>query len=93
MEIAMETVKIEMEIPRDVLFAARINEEEASLELKKELALYLFEKGVLSFGKASELAGMSQWDFMDLSGSKGIPLHYGTKEFEEDMKTIKEIKL
>jgi len=89
----MDTVRVEMEIPRDVLFAARIDEEKASLELKRQLALYLFEKGVISFGKASELAEMSQWDFMDLSGSKGIPLHYGTKEFEEDMETIKGMKL
>lgn len=89
----METVKVEMEIPKDILFAAGIEEERVSLELKKQIALYLFEKGVLSFGKASELVGMSQWDFMDLLGSKGIPLHYGVKEFKEDMETLKEMKL
>jgi len=93
MKTEIETVKVEMEIPRDVLFAARIDEKKASLELKRHLALYLFEKEVLSFGKSSELAEMSQWDFMDLLGNKGIPLHYGTKEFEEDIKTVKEMKL
>jgi len=71
MKTAIETVKVEMEIPKDVLFAARIDEEKASLELKRQLALYLFEKEVLSFGKSSELAEMSQWDFMDLLGNKG----------------------
>ncbi|MEW6007356.1 MAG: UPF0175 family protein [bacterium] len=82
-----------MEIPRDVLFAAGIEEERVSLELKKQLAVHLFENELLSLGKASEFAEMSRWDFMDLLGSKGIQLHYGVKEFKEDMETLKEMKL
>lgn len=84
-----ETLKIEMEIPRDILFATRIDEEKASSELKKQLAIHLFEREFLSLGKAAEFAGMSRWDFMELLGSLKIPLHYSVKDWERDKETLK----
>ena len=45
---------VSIEIPLEVLHAARMAPE----ELKRELALHLFQQGRLSFGKARELAGM-----------------------------------
>jgi len=87
----MNTVKVEMEIPRDVLFAARIDEEKASSELKKQLAVHLFEGELLSLGKAAEFSGMSRWDFMDLLGSLKIPLHYSVKDWEKDKESLKEL--
>ena len=45
-------------------------------ELKRELAVYLFQQGKLSFGKAREMADMSAWDFQFVLGSRNIPVHY-----------------
>ena len=59
-------------------------------ELAVEMAVHLFEIGKLSLGQASKMAGMSQWDFQQVLGSRNIPLHYGVEEFEKDMKTLKE---
>ena len=46
---------IAIEIPREVIHVTRM----VPLDLKRELALHLFEQEKLSFGKARELAEMS----------------------------------
>ena len=78
---------ISFDIPRDVLRAARMTPE----ELRRELALHLFDRGKLSFGKARELADMSVWDFQQLLGSRGLQVHYDVAAYEEDMETLKRL--
>ena len=53
---------IAIEIPREIIHTTRMNPE----ELKRELALSLFQQGKLSFGKACELTGMTVWAFQNL---------------------------
>jgi len=60
-------------------------------ELRQELALHLFQRGKLSFGKAREMAGMSAWAFQQLLGSREIPVHYDVLDYEEDLATLKEL--
>jgi predicted HTH domain antitoxin len=76
---------IAIEIPREVLHATRMQ----PLELKQEPAIHLFQQGRLSFGKAHEMADMTVWGFQQLLGSRGIPIHYGVDDYEEDMSTLK----
>jgi predicted HTH domain antitoxin len=76
-----------IEIPREVLHAARMT----PIELRRELATSLFEQGRLSFGKARETAGMSFWAFQQTLGSREIPIHYEENEYEEDLKHLKEL--
>ena len=58
-------------------------------ELKLELALTLFQQDKLSFGKARELAGLSVVQFQRELGRRKISPHYGVREFEEDLVTLK----
>ena len=78
---------ISIEIPREIIHATRMTPQ----ELKCELAIYLFQQGKLSFGKAREMAGMTVWSFQQLLGSRGIPVHYDLGEYEEDLATLKEL--
>lgn len=78
---------ISIEFPREVLHAARMTPD----ELKRELAIHLFEQGRLSFGKAREMAGMTVAAFQQLLGSRGICVHYDTTEYREDLATLKEL--
>ena len=78
---------ISLEIPREVMHATRLS----PLELKRELALYLFAQGKLSFGKAREMADMSAWAFQQWLGSRGIPVHYDIEEYERDLLTLREL--
>jgi predicted HTH domain antitoxin len=73
-----------LEIPGEVLHAARLTPE----QIKAELAIHLFEQEKLSFGKARQLADMTIWQFMQLLGSRGIPIHYDISEYEEDLATL-----
>lgn len=61
-------------------------------ELMQELALALFQREKLTMGQASRLAGMSQWQFQQLLGSRDIPIHYGVADFESDLRTLEELK-
>ncbi len=74
-------------IPDDILNAAHMTEG----ELKQELAVLLFQKGKLTLGQASSLAGMNRLQFQHLLASRQIPVHYGVDEFEEDLKTLEKV--
>jgi predicted HTH domain antitoxin len=78
---------ISIEIPREVIHTTRMTPE----ELRRELAVYLFQQGRLSFGKAREMADMTAWAFQQLLGTRGIPVHYGVEDYEQDLIILKEL--
>ena len=78
---------VTFEIPKEVLHATRMSED----ELRRELALHLLDEGKLSFGKARELAGMSVWDFQQFLGHRGITVHYDIEAYERDRQTLKQL--
>ena len=78
---------ISIEIPREVVHAARMTPR----DLKRELAIYLYQQGRLSFGKAREMANMTVWDFQQLLASREITVHYDVEDYEEDLTTLKEL--
>ncbi|MBI4681236.1 MAG: UPF0175 family protein [Nitrospirae bacterium] len=85
------TVKCEITLPEKIIKVLGLRESEAGSAIKRELAVYLFQRNMLSFGQARQLADLSVWDFLDLLRERKVPLHYGVVEFEEDLKTIQEL--
>ncbi len=83
--------KLEIEIPEDLVRSLKLPPDEAAGRLRQELALRLYEKEILGFGKARQLAGMTKWGFGDLLGQEGIHRHYDTEELEDDLETLKEL--
>lgn len=77
---------IEIHIPDSVVQAIRLPEERISQELLVELAIALYMQGILSFGKARELADMGKYEFGQLLGKRGVLRHYGQEELEDDLK-------
>ena len=77
---------LQLHIPDSVLQSIRLPEERMTQELLKELAISLYAHGLLSFGKARELAGIGKYEFGQLLGECGIPRHYGREELEDDLK-------
>ncbi len=53
-------------------------------EFKLELGLFLFAREILTMGKASEFAGISQFEFQQAMKERGIPISYDEAEFEKD---------
>ena len=75
-------------IPDEILQAAGMSEP----ELKQEIVILLFQKEKLTLAQASRLAAMNRLQFQHLLASRQIPVHYGRAEFEEDLKTLQEMK-
>ena len=76
-----------IEIPREVLQAIRMTPQ----ELKQEIAVYLYQRAKLSFGKAREMADMTGWAFQQLLGSREILVHYDVDDYEKDLSTLREL--
>jgi len=76
---------LELHIPDSVTQAISLPEERMAQELVVELAIALYAQGLLSFGKARELAGMGKYEFGKLLGRRGILRHYGQEELEDDL--------
>ena len=74
-----------LEIPEDVLESVKFPPEEIEQEFRKELALALYRRGVLSSGKACVLVRMTRWQFDALLGQRRIPRHYSPTDLEEDI--------
>jgi predicted HTH domain antitoxin len=80
--------KMTLEFPAELLEAIRLPAEEQQGRLQRELAIRLYQKGLLSFGKARQLAAMSKWDFHQLLGEEGIIRRYDVEELAQDLKTL-----
>lgn len=76
-----------IEIPDLVLKKEPISLE----EVKLEVGIALYAKYVLTLEQASKIAGLDQLQFQQVLGKRKIPLHYGVKDFEEDLKTLSDI--
>ena len=60
-------------------------------ELMQELAILLYQKEKFSMGQACRLAGMNRLPFQHLLASRDIPIHYDMNDFEQDLKTLREL--
>jgi predicted HTH domain antitoxin len=75
----------EIEIDDDVYEALNVPEAEREATVKTELAVSLYDRGVLSFGKARVLAGLSTRAFHRLLGERHVERHYTPDELDEDI--------
>jgi predicted HTH domain antitoxin len=80
--------RIVLEIPADLTEAIQLPHDEQPARLQRELAVRLYQKGLLSFGKARKLAGMSKWAFHQLLGDEGVVRRYDLEELEADLTTL-----
>lgn len=81
----MQAAGISLEISAEILDATRLPPQEVEQEFRKELALALYQRGVLSLGKARLLAQMTRWAFEELLGQRRICRHYTETDLDEDI--------
>jgi predicted HTH domain antitoxin len=82
---------ISVEIPESISLSIKIPESELRGRLKVELAIRLYQKRILGFGKARELAGLNKWQFQEILAKENIPLNYDIEELERDMETLRSL--
>ncbi len=88
MTLELDNEKLGLVIPAEIVEATHMS----ASELKQEIAILLFQKEKLTIGQASQLAGMTHYQFQHLLASREIPVHYGITDFEDDLRTIEELK-
>ena len=87
---------IEIDIPGSVVKSLEItgiDREKLKAEVKRALAVELFEEGRLSLESSAKLAGLHLSDFMSLLSKKKIPIvDYSNEELEELKRDVENIK-
>ena len=78
--------KTALPIPEEVQAALNLPPEKLLPELRKELALDLYEQWILGSGPVRRYAELSWWDFFDLRGERDIVIQYSRKSLEEDLR-------
>jgi len=87
-----ERITMYLEIPEEVLLSLKVPKRDTERCLRVELAIRLYERGLLGFGKARELACMTKWEFHELLAKEGILRSYDEEEFEKDLKTLETLE-
>jgi len=75
-------------IPDDIIKATGMSD----ADLKKEIAIFLFQLEKLTLEQASRLAGLPRLQFQHLLASRKIALHYDIDEFKADLQTLQELE-
>lgn len=71
-------------IPDETLAQAHLS----PADLLVELAVYLYDKGTLSMGRARKLAGLSQLDFQHELAKRNVYIKFGVEDLEKDLKNL-----
>lgn len=84
----MQTLHVEFELPSLYVSQTGLDEENISQEVRRIFALFLYEHGRVSLGKACEIGGMSLWEFADMNRQLNIPFRYSEQELNEDLSKL-----
>ena len=74
-----------LEIPDQIAHAIRLPTDEQQQSLMTELAVALYARGILSFGKARELTRLNRIEFGLLLGRRNIPRRYTEENMKDDI--------
>lgn len=89
----MQTVAIP--VPEEVLGLlkhSKLADRSPEDQVRIALAIHLFQEGVISVGRAAELAGIARSPFELMLGEMRIPsMCYGMEEYRQDLQTIERL--
>ena len=83
--------RIVLEMPANIVDALRVPPDEQEPRLRRELAVRLYQKGLLPFGKARELVGLNKWEFQFLLAQEGITRQYDVDDLHDDLQTLDQL--
>ena len=85
---------VSLQVPADLVRAAKLESGDPSEEAAKLLALELFREQRVSLARAAELCDVPLAAFMEFAAAHDVsPLRYGEQELEEDRKALAELGL
>jgi len=82
----MAVLKVEIELPQNLLAALGIPESELGRQAREWVLLELFQEGKISSGKAAEILGLSKAQFLVLLHQRNLPyLDADLKDLEREV--------
>lgn len=91
----MERITVKVDFSPEVFVAMKmigLEGESLAREMKRVTAIDLFKRGLLSIGKAAELAETCLADFMDLLVKSGVPIaEYTVEDLREDAEAFERL--
>lgn len=85
----MDMLKVEVELPRDLLMALNIPVTEINQKAREWVALELFRESHISAGKAAEILEITKSQFIDLLNQREIPyLDLSPEELVEEQRPV-----
>ncbi len=97
----LTTIRLDLETDKELERLAKIKDTDKSKlirdlillgirEKKLQEALKLYAQGRITMWKAATVAGISLWEMMEVIAERKIPMPYGIRELEEDLKGLEE---
>ena len=84
----MATVTVEVEVPDSAFSALRRSPKEFAREMRIAAAILWYHQGLVSQGKAAEIAGLARADFLDALFRAQVPACQVTvEELEEELES------
>ena len=85
----MSSLTVSLDLPRDLLGALNVTEQQLGPRIKELVALELFREGTISSGKGAELLGISKLAFIGLLARHDVPYFtQSSEELRDEVKTL-----
>ncbi|MCG7849058.1 MAG: UPF0175 family protein [ANME-2 cluster archaeon] len=85
----METISVDL--PGDLINIFKIRERDFPFVIRETLSIELYREGLISIGKAAEIAGISIWKMQEILANRKVPIHYYPEDLEKDIRTLKKV--
>ena len=86
----MPDLHIELDMPSPIAAELGLTSANAASEVRRMLALFLYEHCRISLGKACELGGFSHWEFTEMHRELMIPIRYGNRDLADDLARLRD---
>ncbi len=87
----MNTLTVNFELPMMLVSQAGLNPENISQEVRRIVAMFLYDHKRISLSKACEISEISQWEFFEMNRHLGIPFHYTREDLKRDMEKLSDV--
>ena len=85
----MQTISVDL--PGDLINIFKIRERDFPSVVRETLSIELYREGLISIGKAAEIAGVSIWEMQEILTKRKVPINYYPEDLEKDIRTLKKV--